>query len=74
MSEAPEAVQRTPSAMNLKITAPDKHSADTRDAAINNPLMVQLQQRERDLEAYVVTRNIDGPHYVQRTIDSYEDF
>ena len=45
-----------------------------RDAAINNPLMVQLQQRERDLEAYVVTRNIDGPHYVQRTIDSYEDF
>ena len=45
-----------------------------RDAAINNPLMMQLQQRERDLEAYVVTRNIDGPHYIQRTIGSYEDF
>ncbi len=45
-----------------------------RDAAINQPLMTQLMQRERDLEAYVVTRNWDGPHYIQRTIDSYEDF
>ena len=40
-----------------------------RDAAINQPLMIQLNQRERDLDTYVVTRNWDGPQYVQRTID-----
>jgi hypothetical protein len=45
-----------------------------RDAATNKPLMDQLFQRERDLEAYVVSRNIDGPHYIQRTADSYEGF
>ena len=35
MSEAPEAAQRTPSAMKLKITTQGKNSADGRDVSAN---------------------------------------
>tara|TARA_Y100001963_G_C6695830_1_gene406945 strand:- start:179 stop:847 length:669 start_codon:yes stop_codon:yes gene_type:complete len=44
-----------------------------RDAAINQPLMIQLQQRIKDLDGYIVDRNVDASHYVQRTMNSYED-
>lgn len=44
-----------------------------RDAAINQPLMLQLRQRITDLDGYVVDRNVDASHYVQRTMNSYED-
>lgn len=45
-----------------------------RDAAFNQPLMEQLKRRERDLDGYVVDRNVDASHYIQRTMGSYEDF
>ena len=44
-----------------------------RDAAVNQPLMIQLQQRIKDLDGYIVDRNVDASHYVQRTMNSYED-
>jgi hypothetical protein len=45
-----------------------------RDAAFNQPLMVQLKQRIADLDGYIVDRNVDASHYVQKTMSSYEDF
>jgi hypothetical protein len=45
-----------------------------REAEFNRPLMEQLGRRERDLDGYVVDRNVDASHYIQRTMDSYEDF
>tara|TARA_R100000808_G_scaffold3574_1_gene12574 strand:- start:350 stop:1018 length:669 start_codon:yes stop_codon:yes gene_type:complete len=45
-----------------------------RDAAFNQPLMMQLQRRIQDLDGYTVDRNVDASHYVQRTMTSYEDF
>lgn len=45
-----------------------------RDSAFNKPLMTQLAQRETELSGYIVDRNVDASHYIQRTMDSYEDF
>jgi len=44
-----------------------------RDAAFNQPLMIQLKQRVQDLDGYVVDRNVDASHYVQKTMSSYGD-
>ena len=45
-----------------------------RDAAFNQPLMMQLKQHMQDLDGYIVDRNVDASHYVGRTMNSYEDF
>ena len=44
-----------------------------RDANVNQPLMMQLGMRLRELEAYMNRRNFEGVQYVRRTSDSYED-
>ena len=44
-----------------------------RDANVNQPLMMQLGMRLRELEAYMNRRNFEGVQYVKRTSDSYED-
>ena len=45
-----------------------------RDMSVNKPLMMQLAKREQELAGYIVDRNVDASHYIQRTMDSYEDF
>lgn len=45
-----------------------------RDVSVNKPLMMQLAKREQELSGYIVDRNVDASHYIQRTMDSYEDF
>ena len=45
-----------------------------RDVSVNKPLMMQLAKREQELAGYIVDRNVDASHYIQRTMDSYEDF
>lgn len=45
-----------------------------RDSAYNKQLMTHLAQREAELSGYVVDRNVDASHYIQRTMGSYEGF
>lgn len=44
-----------------------------RDANVNQPLMMQLGLRLRELEAYMNRRNYEGVQYIRRTAGSYED-
>ena len=44
-----------------------------RDSNLNQPLMMQLGTRLRDLEAYINRRTFEGSKYVRRVQYSYED-
>jgi len=41
---------------------------------MNQPLLMQLSTRLRDLEAYINRRNFEGSKYVRQVSYSYEDY
>jgi len=45
-----------------------------RDSHMNQPLLMQLSTRLRDLEAYINRRNFEGSKYVRQVSYSYEDY
>lgn len=44
-----------------------------RNASTSEQIQRQLSTRMRDLESTLTRRNFDGPHYVARTEETYED-
>lgn len=45
-----------------------------RDSHMNQPLLMQLNSRMKDLEAYINRRNFEGSQYVRQVAYSFEDY